>query len=492
MTQNLKHDIFAGFSVFLLALPLCLGIATASHFPPGAGILTAIVGGLIASLVGGAKLSIKGPAAGLIVIALASVTELGYECTLAVGVVAALLQIGFGLWKKAEIVEIIPPFVIHGMLAAIGVIIVLQQSYVLIGMTPTTADPLKLLLNFPVAVVHENPLVFAIGLFTLVIAFCWPLLKKVKNIPVSFFILAIVIPLSLLFNLSSEHAYYFMKDSYQIGPEFLVQLPENIAGVIHFPDFSQIFSLASLKYILMFSLVGSLESLLTVCAIDTLKPESKPSDLNRDLCAVGLGNLICSLIGGLPMISEIVRSKANVDYGATSQYSNFIHGLFMLLALLFLTNLVNLIPLSALAALLIVVGFRLASVEHIIHAYSIGKDQLAIFFTTFFVTLATNLLAGIAAGIVLKIMMQLLRGHKLSRLFSPSISVNKINNIIYITIEGPFTFLGYFKLKRTIKSVYDQCESIIIHLGAVNYLDFTTGKKLQSLSCEHHKIQVLQ
>lgn len=473
--KHLKNDVMAGLSVFFLALPLCLGIALASHFPPVAGILSAIVGGLIASFCGGAKLSIKGPAAGLIVIILGAVTELGYEQTLAVGAIAALIQILIGLSRKAIIAEAMPPSVIHGMLAAIGVIIVSKQAYVMLGVAALPAGPIASLLHLPFELPHANPIIFGIGLLALLISVVWPWIKTLRFIPSPIIILLLVIPLSLFFNLS---------------PDFLINLPHNILGAITLPDFSNILSLVSLKYIIMLALVGSIESLLTVCALDSITPHARASDLNRDLCAVGVGNLVSASIGGLPMISEIVRSKANVDYGATSLRANFFHGLFMLIAVMLFPTVLNLIPLSALAALLIFVGIKLAAPEQFSHAYAVGKDQFAIFLTTFIVTLATDLLIGVVAGIMLKLIIHIARGNRLMKLFSPTISIKTVQEVARIEIDGPLTFLSYLKLKQAIKEASQHSSRIILSLKAVTYLDHTVFQKFQTLPHEFKHVTI--
>lgn len=478
MPKQIKNDVLAGFSVFLLALPLCLGIALASGFPAVSGILSAIVGGLIASFFGGARLSIKGPAAGLIVIALGAMTQLGYEGTLAVGVVAACIQILIGVTRKAIIAEVMPPSVIHGMLAAIGIIIVSQQAYVMMGLTPSHAKPLELLWNLPFAIGDANLIILGLGILAFLIAIIWPLIRKIAFIPSTIVILLVTIPLSLYFNLNITQ------------PELLINIPNNILGALTFPDFSMIFSPISIKYIIMFTLVGSIESLLTVCAIDSITPRAHHSDLNKDLRAVGIGNLVSSLIGGLPMISEIVRSKANIDYGATSLRANFFHGLFMLIAVIIFPSVMNLIPLSALAALLVFVGLKLAAPTQFIHAYTVGKDQLAIFLVTLFVTLFTDLLIGVFAGIILKLMIHVLRGNELIKLFSPITTVQKSDDTVHIIIDGPLTFLGYMKLKNIIAQAAKENSHVIVDLNAITYLDYTVFNKIQTLPDEIKGVEI--
>lgn len=485
---QLKADLTAGFSVFLLALPLCLGIALASGFPPAAGIITAIIGGMLASWFGGGKLTIKGPAAGLIVITIGSVHALGhgdlllgYERTLAVGVVAAVLQMIIALFRKATLAEVMPPSVIHGMLAAIGIIIISKQSYVMLGVAPTSHSPLALLAHLPQAAVHLNPVVFGIGLLALFISIVLPAIKKLAFIPAPMIILACVIPLSLVFTMSTAHNYEFLDHSYSISPAYLVSLPLNFFQAVHWPDFSVIYTATSIKYIIMYTLVGSIESLLTVCAVDSIVPKYAPSNLNRDLMAVGVGNLICGIIGGLPMISEIVRSRANIEYGATSERGNFFHGLFMLLAAILIPSVINLIPLSALAALLVYVGFKLASPSEFKHVFKIGSDQFFLFCVTLVFTLLTDLLTGVLVGVVLKFILHMVRGNKCRNIFKPDMKVVEELGNNSINIIGPLTFLSYITIKKAIEKFQRKGEHVIIDLSLVTFIDHSMMVKMQTM-----------
>lgn len=216
----------------------------------------------------------------------------------------------------------------------------------------------------------------------------------------------------------------------------MIKLPLQFFDAIRFPDFSDILSPISIKYIIMFALVGSIESSLTVRAVDSIVKSSdaklsvpkssiinpsRTSNLNKDLFAVGLGNLLCACIGGLPMISEIVRSKANIDFGAQTVKSNFFHGLFMLIAVLLLPAIMNLIPLSALAALLILVGIKLASPKEFIHAYKLGIDQFCMLCTTLIITLLTDLLVGVISGMLLQFIIHVVKTRAIKGLFKRNI-----------------------------------------------------------------------
>ncbi|HHH27725.1 MAG TPA: SulP family inorganic anion transporter [Polyangiaceae bacterium] len=488
-----KRDLIAGFLVFLIALPLCMGIALASGFPPVAGIITAIVGGLVVNFLGSAQLTIKGPAAGLIVVAIGAVNELGqgdatlgYRRALAVGILAALVQIALALLRLARVGVAMPPSVVHGMLAAIGVIIVSKQVHAVFGVTPTVSEPLDLLREVPGSVLHENPEIALIGIVSLVILFGVPMMRHswVRRIPAPMLVLAVTVPLGLLFDLDHEHHYRFAGNEYAVGPQYLVSLPGALVDAIAFPDFSVVFSGTSLKYVVMYALVGSIESTLSVVAVDQLDPAKRASDLNRDLLVVGIGNLISAAIGGLPMISEIVRSKANIDAGATSRWANFFHGGFLLLSVALIPGILHYIPLAALAAMLVYTGVRLAAPRELSHSLTLGADQLFIFVSTLMVTLLTDLLVGVGVGLVLKVLLHMGRGLPWKNLFRAEAEVRRAEDELRIVLHGSATFLTFLRLQPHLQSIPADVERVVIDFGDVRLVDHTFLERLHGMSEE--------
>ena len=485
-----KSDIGSGFLVFLIALPLCLGISMASGFPPTAGILTAVIGGMIVSFLGSARLTIKGPAAGLIVIALGAVMELGagnnvlgYKRALAVGVVAGVIQIIFALTKAGVVGDLMPSSVVHGMLAAIGVIIISKQTHVALGVTPEGKEPLHLLAEIPHSILNLNPEVFFIGLLSLLILFGLPMLKAkwIRRIPGPMVVLVAAVPLGLLFDLEHEHNYFLSNHLFHVGPAFLIRLPGSLASTIQFPDFSVVFGAISIKYIVMFSLVGSIESLLSVSAVDSLDPDKRSSDMNRDLLATGIGNTIAAALGGLPMISEIVRSKANIDNGAKSHLSNFFHASFLLLSLALIPGLLQKIPLAALAGMLIYTGFRLASPKEFAHVYKIGAEQLLLFITTMLVTLATDILLGVGVGLVLKAGLHVKNGARLSTLFKAIVEEERNGDELTLRVHEAAIFTNYLGLKRRLLNVPDSVQTVVIDFENAWVVDHTVLEKLHGM-----------
>ena len=486
-------DLRAGFLVSLIALPLSLGIAIASGYPPIAGLITAILGGLVATWMGSSPLTIKGPAAGLIVLCLGAVTELGagdpalgYRRALAVGVVAALVQITLALLRTGKLGEIFPPSVVHGMMAAIGVMIVARQSHVMLGASPQASSPLGLLAQLPHSALTLNPEIALIGALSLALLMALPKAKLAlaRKLPGPMLVLAAAIPLGLAFDLSHEHTYTLASHTFTVGPKHLVQLSGDLLSALTWPDFSVITSPTSLKYVAMFALVGSVESLLSAKAVDLMDPWRRGSDMDRDLLAVGVGNLLSACLGGLPMISEIVRSRANIDSGAYSRRANLAHGACLLGIVVLLPGLLQRVPMSALAAMLVFTGLRLASPQELRHSWRVGKDQCALFLTTLGVTLMTDLLLGVACGMALKLVLHLMRHHDdLGGLLRVRAREELADDgQLVITILGPAIFLNTLSLRRRLLDhVAAGATALRVELSQSPLVDHTTQERLHDL-----------
>lgn len=455
LKENFKTDAISGFIVFLLALPLSLGIAKASEFPPIMGLITAIIGGIVVTFFMGSRLTIKGPAAGLIVIVAGAVAEfgqgnndLGWKLALGAMVVAGVIQILFGLFKLGKLADFFPLSTIHGMLAAIGIIIIAKQIPVLLNDNPALAKgmgPVELLLNIPKFIINLDMKAALIGVVSLAIMLGWPFIKNksIKMISAPLVVLLFAIPAELLMDFAhTEPPYALVK----IG-----SLMENIHWNVDFSGVSQ--TGLFIKYVIMFALVGTLESLLTVKAIDLADPYKRKSNANKDLIAVGIGNMFAAFLGGLPMISEVARSSSNVANGAQTRWANFFHGFFVLLFVLLAAPLLELIPNAALAAMLISVGIKLAHPREFIHMLHIGKEQLLIFTVTVLVTLFEDLLIGIAAGMLLKMVIHMVNGTPISSFFKAPTVVSFEGNEYKVEINKAAIFSNFLGIKRKLEEI---------------------------------------
>lgn len=489
-------DVVAGALVSLIALPLCLGIAMASGFPPIAGIWAAIVGGVVGSLLSKSPLTIKGPAAGLIIIVVSCVQELGhgdpvlgYRLTLGVCVVAGCIQLLLGLARAGSLGDFFPVSAVHGMLAAIGITIVAKQGHTLLGVVPSGTSPLALLAEIPHSLWNLNPEVATIGLCGLAILFVLPRIKNstVRRIPAPMLVLCLAVPLATWFDLEHRHSYHLFSHDYLVTPSLLVRLPAHLASAIVFPDFGAVGSWAGAKYILMFTFVGTLESLLSAKAIDHLDPQQRRTDLSRDLFAVGVGNVLSACIGGLPMISEIVRSSANVNYGARSRWSNFVHGICLLLMVSALPWLLQKVPLAALAALLVYAGIQLASPRSFAAAYRVGTDQLAVFVVTVVATLATDLLVGVLLGLLTEAMWHLVAGVPLRSFFPVRMTIGHSEaDRVQLTVQGAALFSNWLPLRKRILAVR-QGQDLSLHLEQAVVVDHSVLTQLRDLTDQLHQ-----
>ncbi|MDX1966942.1 MAG: SulP family inorganic anion transporter [Planctomycetaceae bacterium] len=520
-------DLKSGFMVFMIALPLCLGIAGASGCPPIAGIYTAIAGGLIATFLSNSQLTIKGPAAGLIVIVLGCVGECtahaqaqgvdgadaamaAYRMMLAVGVVSGVLQIIFGAVKGGVLGDFFPSSCVHGLLAAIGVIIMAKQIPVAFGVPKEfmldthhhPMEPLDLILHLPSVLQHFNPLIAVIGLVGLAIMFGMPAFfpKVAKVVPSQLLVLLVTVPLALYvlgmpFPGSPEAKYSAFGSEFPLAPaKHLVNVPldavqqlgtraTDLAKFVLFPDFTVLKQVFAWKWIALFAIIGSLESLLSSKAVDRLDPRRRQTDLNRDLLAVGVANTAVAFFGGIPMISEIVRSRANIDNGAQTKFSNFFHGLYLLIAVASIPSLLNLIPLAALASMLIFTGFRLAHPREFMHVYHFGREQLVIFTATIIGVLATDLLLGIFIGIGVKLMIHFINGVPVKSLFLPILKIEQVDDKTYRIEASQSAVFSNWLLFR--KQIYTygilQDHNVIVDLANTDLVDHSTMEKLTEL-----------
>ncbi len=498
LKENFSKDALSGFLVFLLALPLSLGIAKASDFPAIFGLVTAIIGGVVVSFFAGSRLTIKGPAAGLIAICGGAIAafgggDTGWHLALGAIVVAGIVQVLFGVFKLGKLADFFPGAAIHGMLAAIGIIIMSKQIHTLLGIDPKFLkgkEPLELLAMIPESIMHENAHIAEIGIACLLILIGMSFVKhqKIKKIPAPLIVLIVAIPLGIVLHIKTDGAisnFSLVKigsifESFTSGA---VMKGDFVSRGILNADFSALTSHMGefVMYVILFSLIGSLESLLTAKAIDHADPFKRKSDFNKDLMAVGIGNTFAGLLGGLPMISEVARSSANVTNGARTRWANFFHGLFLLLAVLVAVPVIEMIPNAALAAMLTFVGFKLAHPKEFIHMWHIGKEQFIVFSATVIVTLATDLLVGVGTGIILEIIVNLINGAPIKNVFKSDATISNSNDMDYtLTVHSGLMFSNILGFKKTF-ALLPKGKNVTVDVSQAKIVDHTSILTLNGL-----------
>ncbi|QJW94855.1 SulP family inorganic anion transporter [Frigoriglobus tundricola] len=523
LLPNLRFDALSGFLVFLIAMPLCLGIAKASQYPPVAGIWTAVIGGVLATLISNSQLTIKGPAAGLIVVVASAVTELGehalpalpeaevaslrargktdddikteltarqaaagYPLALGAALTAGVLQILLGVCRAGTIGELVPLTPVHGMLAAIGITIMVKQLFPMLGMDGAlaTGTPMEIISNLPQALATINGTIAALGVTALALLIAFPYIKAavpaLKPVPAQVIVLAVAIPLALALAVKGPGLVSVPNILYSENPQAA------LGSAITFPKFDAIATGVGIQAVIMFCLIASIESMLSSQAIDMLDPWRRKTDQNRDLLATGVGNTVCAAVGALPMISEIVRSKANIDNGARTKYANLFHGLFLLAFVLLLPMVINSIPMAALGAMLVFVGFRLASPREFVHTYKIGAEQFLVFVTTIVVTLSTDLLIGVCSGIALKVVVHLINGAPLRSLWRPDVEVahSEGDTVAVLKVRSAAIFANWLGLKGAITKHMSGRDGVVLDLSATRLVDHSTMEKLHQLELE--------
>ena len=463
LAENAKTDVLSGFIIFLIALPLCLGIALASGAPPIAGIISGIIAGTVANLLSGSYVTINGPAAGMIVIVLGAVTELGFRGALAVGVVAGGIQIVLGFVRAGKLTGFFPLSVIHGMLAGIGLIIMSGQIHVALGLENPREHGFHILTAIPPSFANLVPETALVGLAAVLVMVLWPMLGSVaKFVPAP--LVAVIVGTGI--SLASG-----------AGPRLSLGEGGLLSGFAT-PDFSGILSAPAIKWIVLYVFVASLESLLTAEAVDKLDPWQRRSNMNKELIGKGTGNLVSSAIGGLPMIAEVVRSKANILNGARTRWSNFFHGIFLAVFVLAAPGLLELIPLAALAGILLVIGFKLAHPNDFRHALHIGKVDFVLMVVTAFTVLMTDLLIGVATGIVLGLIWAVIKGTSVGNLFKPAVAVTEHGDEIRFELRKALGFHNFIPLRSKLDSL-PPGKTVTLDFTDVHYVDPTVMERVR-------------
>lgn len=465
---NLKSDFASGLVVFLVALPLCLGIAMASGAPLFSGIISGIVGGIVVGYLSQSHLSVSGPAAGLTAIVLTAITDLGaFPIFLTAVFIAGIIQLGLGLIKAGSISNYFPTNVIEGMLAGIGIIIILKQlphafgydsdfegdeAFLQVDGTNTISAVLGLL-NY---VQLGSILITALSLTILIAWEKVPFLKKLKLIPGALIAVILGVVLNEVFTSTGS--------SLAIASQHLVSLPipnsfEELGAIFTTPDFTALTNAKVWTIGGTIAIVASIETLLCIEAADRMDVQKRYTDTNSELKAQGIGNMVSALLGGLPMTSVVVRTSANNNAGAKSKMSAIIHGALLLLSVLLIPMVLNKIPLATLAAILLMVGYKLAKPATVLHFWEKGKYQFIPFIATLVGVVFTDLLKGVALGIAISIVF-VLKGN-LQRAYRFRKEVYTDGDIIHIDLAQEVSFLNKAAIKTTLNAIPENSKVII-------------------------------
>lgn len=452
---NLKKDFPSSIVVFLVALPLCLGIALASGAPLFSGIVTGIIGGVVVAAISGSQLSVSGPAAGLTVIVLTAIGKLGsYEAFILAVVLAGALQLVFGLLRAGIVANYFPSSVIEGMLAAIGIILIIKQVPHAVGYNATAAGSANILASVGAVFSQINYGAVAISLVSILIMIYWPKMKKLSLLPAP---LLVVVAGVLSVQALSGTPMAIMPDQRVSIP--VVHSLAEFTNLFTFPDFGRILDVEVWVTAATIAIVASLETLLSLEAVDKIDPLKRVSPTNRELVAQGIGNMSSGMLGGLPLTAVIVRSSANVNAGGKTKVSAMLHGVWLLLSLLFIPAIINLVPLSCLAAILLITGYKLANLSLFKKMWQKGKDQFVPFIVTVLAVVFTDLLTGVTIGMFVGVAF-ILRTNLRNPYFY-SIERKGDQRAIRIKLAEEVTFLNKAAIQHTFMHLPDRAHVIV-------------------------------
>ncbi|TGE08352.1 SulP family inorganic anion transporter [Hymenobacter fodinae] len=493
--STLGQDAPSGLVVFLVALPLCLGISLASGAPLLAGIITGIVGGVLVSWASGSQLSVSGPAAGLTAIMVGAIHTLGsFEAVLVATMIAGVLQIGLSLARAGIIGLYFPTSVIRGMLAAIGLILILKQIPHFLGADTDYFEDMDFLQfngqnTFSAIGAAANAISWGsalIGVISLAVLLLWDSkvtrnIRALRLVPGALIVVLLSIGLNFLLGR--------LMPALQVRPEHLVKLPiitsfDSLVAELPRPDWSALSRTSTYVLAFTIAIVASLESLLSVEAVDKLDPHKRTTPPNRELMAQGTGNIVAGFLGGLPLTAVIVRSSANINAGAQSKMSAFIHGTLLLLSLLFLAPMLNWIPLSALAAVLLVVGFRLTKPVLYRTQWQLGWQQFLPFIVTIVAILFTDLLKGVTIGLAVGIF-YILKANYESAFFLHE-ETPRQGGHVHLKLAEQVSFLNKASIVKVLNSLPDGSHVVLDGTGSAS-IDYDVLEAIENFRLSAHE-----
>ena len=486
--KALPKNIFSGFVVSLIALPLGLGLAMASDAPPISGVIAAVIGGVLVSILGGSNVTIAGPGNGLVGVLLVAISTLGLESAYAAIIFSGVILLIFGFLRLGKLADFFPSSAIQGMLSAIGLIILGKQFHIMMGNRIIEDDSIAYLLKIPSTIINsfkltDNSLIFAMlsGVISLCIMVFYSKIrsKYLQLIPAPMWIVLLSI------GFSYYHQVVLQKPN-PIAADYMISgIPaiNDIISQLPSVDFSKTLSFPFWSSVLALTLIASIESLLSIKAVDKLDPEKRRSNVNRDLKALGLATIGSGFLGGLNVVTVIARSSVNVNNGGTNRSSNFFHAVFLVVFIALFSTQLTRIPLPALMAILVYTGYKLASPDTIKRIFRVGREQLIIFFVTLIVTLKVGLISGIASGVLVTFMLHVLINKSLSlfvrNLLKPNVLMFQEDQNYYISVKHFCSFLNYYKLKNKLDLIPEN-EDVILDFTLCEFVDHTVMENLNN------------
>lgn len=486
--HQLPKNIFSGFVVSLIALPLGLGLAMASDAPPISGIVTAIVGGIVVSILGGSHVTITGPGNGLVGVTIVTIAALGLNDAYVAIVCSGIFVFALGLFKMGKLSDFFPSSAIQGMLAAIGLIILGKQFHIMLGHRIQRDNAFDYLVEIPQTIINildyrDKGLMFAagIGILSLIIMIYYP---KIRNryfqlLPAPVWIVLISIGLS--------YYYELLGLPNPVDPSYMMPAVPDIVHIFsELPSirFNNIGSLPFWSSVFALTLISSIESLLSIKAVDKLDPDKRRSNVNKDLKALGIATVGSGILGGLNVVTVIARSSINVNHGGSNRSSNFFHALFLLSFIALFTTQLTRIALPSLMAILVYTGYKLASPEIIRKTSSIGKEQLLIFFITLFSTLKFGLISGISLGVVTTLLVHFVIAKNLSLFlknwFKPNVLMFKegsLGNNYYVSVKHFCSFFNFYRLKQKLEVISEDSD-VIVDFSMCEFVDHSVMENL--------------
>ena len=494
--KALPQNMFSGLVVSLIALPLGLGLAMASEAPPIAGVITAIIGGIVVSILGGSYVTISGPGNGLVGVVLVAITTLGLSATYAAIICSGIILIILGFLRLGKLADYFPSSAIQGMLAAIGLIILGKQFHIMMGNKIVRANGIEYLIEIPNTIFtvmnfQDKSLIYAAlaGVLSLGIMVFY---SKIRNkylqlIPAPMWIVIISVGFSYYYEL-------ILKMPNPISGNYMIPAIPNIQEIltdIPTPNFEMVGTLPFWSSVIALTLIASIESLLSIKAVDKLDVQKRRSNVNKDIKALGLATVFSGFLGGLNVVTVIARSSVNVNNGGSNRSSNLFHALFLVVFILLFSAELTRIPLTALMAILVYTGYKLASPDVVRRIFTIGKEQLIIFFATLFVTLKVGLISGIVAGLIATFIIHIVVTKSLSlfikNILKPNVLMFKEEDGSYfVSVKHFCSFLNFNMLKSKLEAIPEQSD-VIVDFSLCGFVDHSVMENVHDYQELFHK-----